>query len=136
MSLTPAEMIALSKVKVSKELRNLLPVGKHSLDFKVEVSGILKVSIDTDASPTSSIPILPVIALAIKKMGIQREAFLNCLHEAMSVVLTSPLTTREALEYEADLSNFEEMFLETVVVGLPRTPKKGSVVAEMVVKRI
>jgi len=90
---------------------------------------IAEVSIghDTDKSPTTSIPLLPTLALMVKRLGVDRDAALKTLKEVMEEALTLDRDATDALLKEAGVAEAEEAIKTKVISTLPRTPVKKSI---------
>lgn len=130
MSLTALQKLALSNIELSKEERRLIAPGKHNVSFTVTVDGTLDVSENETYTPTVDIPLIPSMALALKKMGVQREHFLGVLKEAMTEVLASDKDMREAMIKEVGLADFESDFRKTLGT-LPKKVRVGKVKAHL-----
>lgn len=76
---------------------------------------------DTDKAPTCSIPMLPVLALLIQRMGCTREAALETVREVMEQALTLGKDATESLLSESGVAAAEKMIKEKVIAKLPRT---------------
>jgi hypothetical protein len=96
------------------------------LDLTVEV-GEMRVAPDTDKSPTSSIPLLPTLALLLKRMGVQREDALEVLRDVMQQALEMGKDATKQLLEETGVVEMEERLRQEVIAKLPRVPVKGAV---------
>lgn len=129
--LSDIQKLALSKIDLSVE-REVIPPGTHRLaPFTVEVSGTLVVAPPETYAPTADIPLLPVVALALKKMGVQREHFLNLLRESVTEVLAQSRDMRQTLAAQSGLVDFEQEFKNKVIAQLPRKTRNGKVNATL-----
>lgn len=128
MSLTALQKLALSNIELSKEERKQIAPGKHKVSFTVTVDGTLDVSENETYTPTVDIPLIPSMALALKKMGVQREHFLGVLRTAMEEVLVADKNMREAMIKESGLADFESDFRKTLGT-LPKKTRVGKVKA-------
>ena len=136
MNLDGLQRLALEKITAGgKEARASVSPGVHIVrPFTVRIEGTLKVSEDYETTPTTSIPLIPTIALALKKMGVQREGFMEKLRESMEEVLgTEDCTLREVLAAESGLAEFEAELRAKVFDQLPKIPHKGAVTPALVV---
>lgn len=129
--LTPATLAALAKLttNAAKATRDDLEPGTYELDTVVTIAldGTVKVSADTDKVPTCSIPLLPALALMVKRMGIQREKALTVLREVMVEALEMSKDAREELLKQTGAAEAEKQLKEQVLAKLPRQPVKGTV---------
>jgi hypothetical protein len=130
MSLTALQKLALSNIELSKEERKKIAPGKHNVSFTVTVDGTLDVAANESYTPTVDIPLIPSMALALKKMGVQREHFLGVLKDAMVEVLAADKTMREAMIKEVGLADFESDFRKTLGT-LPKRTRVGKVKASL-----
>lgn len=130
MALTALQKLALSNVEISKEERKTIAPGNHQVSFTVSVEGQLNVAENETYTPTVDVPLIPTVALALKKMGVQREHFLGILKESMTEVLSADKGMREALIEESGLAAFEADFRKTLGT-LPRKTRVGKVKAKL-----
>lgn len=130
-NMDPVLIAALSKslADASKQTRDTVPVGEHNLDEVVtlHVTGAVSVSADTEKAPTSSIPMLPTLALLLKRMGVQREKAMTMIFEVMKEALELGKDATAELLAETGVAEAEEALKEQVIARLPKTPVKGQV---------
>jgi len=103
--------------------------GVHTnlvMDLTVRV-GEMRIGADTDKAPTCSIPLLPTLALMIKRMGFQREKALEVLTEVMTQAINLDKDATKALLAETGVADAEKLLKTEVIAKLPRTPVKGAV---------
>ena len=129
--LTTLQKLALSNIGPSKDERAAIKPGNYSVDFTVTVRGTLGVNKPETFTPTVHVPLIPTVALALKKMGVQREGFLALLRESMTEVLEADTTMRKAIVDELGLGQFEADFRATLG-SLPRQTRAGKVTAAIV----
>lgn len=113
----------------AKSARNETSPGVYSkivMDVHIEVDE-MRVAPDTDKAPTSSIPLLPTVALLLKRMGIQREEALNVLKDVMIEALDLGTDARKKLLEDTGVAEMEVRLKEEVIAKLPRVPVKGAV---------
>ena len=91
------------------------------LDLTLEI-GQLKIGHDSDRAPTASIPLLPTLALLVKKMGFQRDKALVMIREAMTEAINMDKKAAKALLTEEGVAEAEQMVKDEVISQLPRTP--------------
>ena len=82
---------------------------------------------DTDKSPTCSIPLLPTLALMVKRMGCTRDAALTLIREVMQQALTMDKDATKALLEEAGVAEAETQIKTEVIGKLPRTKVQKAV---------
>lgn len=128
----PATTVALLGKLLSdaaKGSRDELPVGTHVVDeiLTLRIDGTVKVSEDTEKAPTCSIPMLPALALMVKRMGIQRERALDILREVMTEALKLGKDATAELLAETGVADAQTSIEEEVIAKLPKTPVKGMV---------
>jgi len=99
------------------------------LNLTLEVS-TLEIGHDTDKMPTASIPLLPTLALMIRRMGCQRDEALRILKEAMTEALTLDKDAMKRLLDDAGVAEAERLVKDEVIATLPRTPVKKTVKAK------
>jgi hypothetical protein len=102
-------------------------------DIKVELTVSIKemrVAPDTDKAPTCSIPMLPAMALLVRRMGLQRDDALKTLREVMLEAIAMKADASSSLLAETGVVDAEEMIRTEVIAKLPRTPVKGAVKVE------
>jgi len=128
-SLTPAQIFALSKVvkeAQAKGAREQLVVGNNIVPtFRVEVEGGVSVSENEEYVPTTSISLIGATCLAIRRMGIQREAFLKAMKEVCTEALNSSEATRASLMADVNVQEFETAFKAQFTSQLPLATRKG-----------
>ncbi len=128
--LTPIQKLAINKLEVD-EPAPLSPGTYRVEPFTVEISGEIRVGAAYDATPTASIPLIPTLALAVRRMGIQREPFLAKLREIMTEVLTATDEERTTMVADLGVAEFEEMLKRQVLSQLPKQRRAGPVRARV-----
>lgn len=96
------------------------------LTLSIEVDE-MRVAPDTDKIPTSSIPLLPAMALLLKRMGVQREEALGVLRDVMTQALEMGKDATKQLLEETGVAEMEQRLRDEVIAKLPRVPVKGAV---------
>jgi hypothetical protein len=117
------ETLALSKLSVP-DVRASVRAGKYDVDFVVHIKGSLDVSEDETYTPTTHVPIIPAMALALRRAGVQRDGIVLALVDAMKEVMASDEDLRETLK--ADVDEAEKLFRQGLA-ELPRAIRKGKV---------
>lgn len=132
-TLSPLQTVALAKAvtdrdSVVKNARRVLVPGIHQVpEFTVEISGTLEISADEQYTPTTSISLIGLCCLAVKRMGIQRDPFLAKLREICQEALTVDEQTRAAIMAEADVEGFMLAFREEFTSQLPSKTRLGRI---------
>lgn len=96
------------------------------INMTLEVDELI-VGHDTDKEPTASIPLLPVLALMVKRSGATKDATLALLREVMEEALTLDKDATERLLGEAGVLEAMEDIKTKVIGNLTRTPVKKTV---------
>ena len=89
----------------------------------------LTIGHDIDKAPTCSIPLLPTLALLVKRMGSTRDAALDMLKEVMLEALELDKNAAKKLMEELGVAEAEQAVKERVIGQLPRTKVKKAVKA-------
>ena len=126
-------LLALSSLvsKFARFARPAVPAGSYAIDetITLHLSGTLKISPDTEATPTSSIPWKRTLALFLRNSGATRDKSLDALVQAMQQALTAGEDAAETLDPD-DMLEDAVALLEEKLAGLPKTPKRGCVDAK------
>lgn len=120
---------ALKKTLDTKTARDEVEPGVYRdlrVDLTVEVAE-MRVAPDTDKAPTSNIPLLPTIALLLKRMGVQRDEAIQILRDVMTEALALGKNASKSLLDETGVAEMEERLRSEVIEKLPRVPVKGAV---------
>lgn len=134
--LTNLQKLALNKLDLEVDRESIAP-GRYPLQpFTVQVSGELLVSEDEPFTPTVNIPLIPTVALALKKMGVQREHFLKVMREAVTEVLLQDTEMRQQLITQSGLAEFEDDFRRQVLANLPKKTRAGKVNVDLTVRPV
>lgn len=112
-----------SKVASDQKLKGV------KIDLTLEI-GELSIGHDTDKSPTCSIPLLPTLALMVRRMGIQRDAALALLKDVMTTALSTDKSATAALLAETGVDEAMELIQAEVIATLPRVPVAKTVKAK------
>jgi hypothetical protein len=128
----PAPTLALLGrvlMAATEKQRDELAPGKYAIDeiVTLKLEGTVKVGPNSDKASTSSIPLLPALALFVRRMGLQRGAALTMLCEVMTEALSLGEDAATELLAETGVADAEKMIRDEVIAKLPRTPVKGAV---------
>lgn len=127
--LNAVESTAISKVKAAGELTP----GDHNIDVYLHVTGCLRKGEDYESTPTRKIPTLKALALAVKRMGFQREKFIEILNASM----VEAIEGADTADIEADIADTEKI-VRDMLGELPKTKCSGPVtlVGDLVVEKV
>lgn len=131
--LSAIETVALASLK-SGDARDDVQPGSYPVDFKVRITGTVKVGEDSEKAPTARIPHLATMALFVNRMGFQRERAAAILFECMQEAITMDKDSRETL-----LNNFPEIRdceegLRAMMRSLPPIKERGHVTTKLVIQ--
>lgn len=130
MTLTNEQIAALDSLLKglgTTDAKGAIAPGEHGVDFTIRVSGSLTKGEDTTKKPTSSIPWLTTLALFVHRSGMQRDAAMALLRDAMIEALNLDKDAEKALLRVSGVADAKELFEEEVTSKLPRTPVQGAV---------
>lgn len=132
------EEFALTKVKVSKGVRNEISPGKHEVDFLVRVSGTLTVGEDYETKPTVSLPVKEILALFAARAGFTRERTIELLREVTTEALESGKAgaSGEVKEAISGVSEYLEMIQKELIEKLPKAKRAGRVTAKVTAEMV
>jgi len=128
-------VIALAKHFEKQAKKARLPAGLYEVRETVtlELAGAIEKAPDVEYTPTADIPLVPALALLLRRAGIQREASKAILVEVMTEALNADESAREALEEEAGV--LEAMrHVKEITAALPKKTKSGATKVVVVVK--
>jgi len=131
-SIDPLFSLALQhamKKGLDAKAREEVGPGVHTnlvMDLTVRV-GEMRIANDTDKAPTCSIPLLPTLALLLKRMGFQRDKALEMLSEVMEEAISLDKDATKALLAETGVKEAQDLLQKDVISKLPRTPVNGRV---------
>ncbi len=128
-------IVVLAKhfAKAAEKLR--LPPGVYPITQLVtlQLVGAVEKAADVEYTPTGEIPLLPVLALLLKRAGVQREASKALLIEVMTEALNADEDARAALE--AEVGVMEAMrHVREITGALPKKTKQGATKIAVAVK--
>lgn len=130
------QKLALANVNVTADRSQIQPGTYAVPPFTVEIRGEVKVSPNETYTPTADIPLIPVVALALKKMGVQREHFMKVLRESVTEVVLADSNLRQQLVSQSGLAEFETEFRQKVLAELPSKTRNGKVRADLTVVQV
>jgi len=108
-----------------------LDPGRHYFDevLTVRVSGTVEKQPDQLVAPTTSIPLIPTLALFWEKAGITRERALNMLREAITEAMTVGTDMNERIEARInDVETAIKAVKDDLIAKLPKARRSGKVV--------
>lgn len=147
------ETTALAKAiptKAASTARNELAPGDYSVDFTVRITGSMSVAEDQEYTPTTSLSVKVLAALAIAGRGATEEAFKAKMRGLMRLAVVHHNSTTipwcltkedaEALSvYNEALVGYLDEGLKEVqeeLAELPKKERKGAVRTKLVVARV
>jgi hypothetical protein len=91
-------------VKKFKDAEMDLNVGRHWVDetFVVRVSGAVERHEDQWIAPTVSIPLIPTIAFFWDRLGVEKEAAMNILRDAITEAMRAKTNESPAIKSRMD----------------------------------
>ena len=120
--------------KVWKNAELDLNVGTTFVDetFLVHVSGTVTKQNDSMVAPTTSLPLLPILALFWEKSGITRDHALRMLREAITEAMTTNGKTKnEQIEARMmDVQAAVKAVKTDLIAKLPKVKRSGRVVTK------
>lgn len=122
----PASIQALQKLLSKEEC--FLPPGKYQVNqrFIVDLSATVTKGKGTMVTPTTSLPLIKIMALALHKAGIQKENIKNHIIEAATEALNQLHPVSDYIETtESALDEVQKLLSD-----LPRVPRQGRTTVE------
>ena len=91
-------------VKKFKDAEMDLDVGRHWVDetFVVRVSGAVERHEDQWIAPTVSIPLIPTIAFFWERLGVEREAAMSILRDAITEAMRAKVNESPSIKGKMD----------------------------------
>lgn len=114
---------AIKDVLGKEELRDKVSPNQTLKGIKVEMTleiGEVTFGHDTDRAPTASIPLLPTLALLLKRMGFQRDSAMEIIREVMTEALTFDEKAGKTILAESGVAEVMEQLKTDVISKLPR----------------
>jgi hypothetical protein len=135
--LTPAQIVVLSKVLTEKELdkaRQSLSAGKNEVEpFQVAcMGGEITLGEDVEYTPTSHIPLLDTLVIAMRTAGFQREKISEMIISSASKALSSG--SKAGDQYKADIAFVKadiEKLQTKLSASLPKAKRRGASVVKV-----
>lgn len=130
MTMTALQALAFSKAvseATATRARDEVAPGLHIVEpFTVEIGGELMIAEDTEKTPTSSTPWLVVIALALKRSGVQADSTLQAILEAVEEANVLGKDAREKLLDDPKVAAIQEK-VKAGYKTLAKTKVRGTV---------
>ena len=107
-----------------------LNAGDHYFDevITLHVSGTVTKHADQMAAPTTSLPLIPILALFWEKAGISRDHALRMLREAITEAMASGKSKDERIEARInDVEKAVETVKKDLISRLPKIKRNGRV---------
>jgi hypothetical protein len=124
-------MLSQAKALIAKSWKNEdaeLPVGKHEVNetLIVRVRGQIEKHDDQQIAPTISIPLIPVLAFFWEKTGIERDAALVMLREAITEAMQDGVKEDHAVQGRiADVDRAIKSIRTELLNRLPKMHRSG-----------
>ena len=142
-TLAIANVISSKAKKLAQASMEPTDVGKKNIikktenvDFTVRITGALGRGYDTVKNPTCSIPLLPVVALLLHRMGCTRDDAMKHLAAVLPQALALDKDARDEMLQECGVADAMADFKKEVIGALPMTPVMGHVTHDLTVKRV
>ena len=110
-----------------------LEPGSHYVDevLTIHVNGVVTKQSDTMVAPTTSIPLIPTLALFWEKSGITQDHALRMLREAISEAMTNGKNMDQQIEARMkDVELAIQTVKDDLISQLPKQRRSGSVVTK------
>ena len=110
-----------------------LDLGRHYFDdvLTIRVSGTVEKQADQLVAPTTSVPLIPTLALFWEKAGIAREHAMNMLREAITEAMTEGTDKNERIESHInDVETAIKAVKDELIAKLPKARRSGKVVTK------
>jgi len=110
-----------------------LDLGRHYFDdvLTIRVSGTVEKQADQLVAPTTSVPLIPTLALFWEKAGIAREHAMNMLREAITEAMTDGTDKNERIESHInDVEAAIKAVKDELIAKLPKARRSGKVVTK------
>jgi len=110
-----------------------LNAGDHYFDevITIHVSGTVTKHADQMAAPTTSLPLIPILALFWEKCGVSRDHALRMLREAILEAMASGKSKDEQIEARIkDVEKAVETVKKDLIAKLPKVKRNGRVVTK------
>lgn len=110
-----------------------LDPGRHYFDdvLTIRVSGTVEKQADQLVAPTTSVPLIPTLALFWEKAGIAREHAMNMLREAITEAMTEGTDKNERIEARMkDVETAVKAVKDELIAKLPKARRSGKVVTK------
>jgi len=139
-SLTTLQTYALAKLISADQEKALkanlnLPLGVTVIPpFTVEISGTLSKGRSSEVAATNSVLSIKAMAYAMRRMGVQKDSFLNFLREAYMSQLTGGSDAADILA-QKEIAECERE-LKEMIGTLPKRAQEGSVYSGLVVTQV
>ena len=114
------------------EVLDLQP-GRHHFDevVTVRVSGSVEKQSDQMVAPTTSLPLIPILALFWEKCGVSRDHALRMLREAITEAMQNGKTKTEQIEARIrDVEKAVEAVKTDLIAKLPKQKRSGRIVTK------
>mgnify|MGYP000900046349 CR=1 FL=1 len=119
--------------KVWKDDAVDLEPGRHRFDevLTIRVTGSVDKQSDQMVAPTTSLPLIPILALFWEKCGVSRDHALRMLREAITEAMQNGKTKNEQIEARIkDVEKAVDAVKTDLIAKLPKQRRSGRVVTK------
>lgn len=132
-NLSPAQILALSKVLSDKKVEEAREAVGNSISLQVDPfdfscqGGTISIGDPTEYTPTVHLPILDILVIALHKAGFQRDNILSLVTDAATDALNSDQRVGDVTKTDIDFVKKEVSNLQTsLATNLPKKIRSGT----------
>ena len=120
------------------DAKGRITAGTHGFDFSLNFKGTLTKGDDYEKKPTTSTPWLTVIALFVRRSGIQRELAMQLIHDAMKEAIETKDDKKKSslLMEETGVAEAKKAYEKEVLAKLKKTKCQGPITSSVLVTEI
>ena len=136
--LTPLEILAVSKALKEAAVKAAsaeVPEGTYQVDLTVRLVGTVAKGAPTMRTPTASIPLLPAMALLLRRSGVTAASSMDALIGAIEEAMVLGEDARNALLAEVGVADAEQRIRERLA-ALPKVPVSGAVKTALMIEKV
>jgi hypothetical protein len=94
----------------------------------IHVNGSVQKQNDAMVAPTTSLPLIPILALLLERAGITRDHSVNLLRDVLTTAINNGQSKSEQIEARMkDVESAIKMVREQILATLPRQRRSGAV---------
>ncbi len=132
-NLSPAQILALSKVLSDKKVEEAREAVGNSISLQVDPfdfscqGGTISIGDPTEYTPTVHLPILDILVIALHKAGFQRDNILSLVTDAATDALNSDQRVGDVTKTDIDFVKKEVSNLQaSLATNLPKKIRSGT----------